>query len=147
MSLKTILKEFEYQYIVTELLLMKNLKYDTNLTYNSLLYLNLIAYTPNCTVSHISELLQVAKSSVTLKVKELENLNLIEKKQNENDNRIYYLSLSQKGKELYENYDKSFLKTVEEIENNFSKEDIEKFSMIFNTFIHNYRNSIENNKK
>ena len=42
-----------------------------NLSYNSIMYLDIIAYQDNCTVSSIAETLGISKPAVTKKVNEL----------------------------------------------------------------------------
>lgn len=50
----------------------------SDITYNSILYLDLIAYTPDCTPSKLAEILNVSKSAVTSKSAEMIRQGLIE---------------------------------------------------------------------
>ena len=143
MNLKNAIKKFEVQYTINELRLMNSLISNNKITYNSLLYLDLIKNTENCTVSYLSELLIVAKSSVTLKVKELEKLGLITKKQSEKDKRILYLSVTDSTLEIYDSYYGAVYKFIDEIETTYSETDIQNFCKILGLFTHHYSKEID----
>ena len=130
MGLREMLDKFYYDIAISELRLMNSKKLDDKITYNSLLYLDLIAYTENCTVSYLAETLNIAKSAVTLKVKELEKLGVVEKTQSKQDKRTFYLSLTPKSAQIYEFYDSAFYGAISEIEHTYCSEDIEKFCEI-----------------
>ena len=87
MDLKKACDQFYLDLIINELRLMNSTNTSNNITYNSLLYLDIIGYKKNCTVSYIADVLNVAKSAVTLKVKELEKMGLVKKTQSEEDKR------------------------------------------------------------
>ena len=68
----------------------------SDITYNSILYLDLIAYTPDCTPSKLAEILNVSKSAVTSKSAEMIRQGLIESVKSETDKRVHYLKLTPK---------------------------------------------------
>lgn len=70
---------------VSELQLANSDTYQS-VTYNSLLYLDLIAYTPDCTAGYLAETLHVAPSAITSKVRELERLGLVTRTRSEREN-------------------------------------------------------------
>ena len=72
MELRKALDTFYYSTALCDLRLMNKQFVDENITYNSLLYIELI-YTMNgtCTASKLAELLHVSKPGVTLKLNEL----------------------------------------------------------------------------
>ena len=104
------------------------------ITYNSLLYFDLILITEKCTISYIAESLNIAKSSVTLKVKELEKFGLVLKEQSVTDKRIFYLRLTEKAKQLSTKYNNGIIKAINEIEKKYSKEEIKTFIDILKVF-------------
>lgn len=147
MDLRCNIIKFYQDYILNELKLMNNSKFDNKITYNSLLYLDLIDSTENCTVSYIANVLHIAKSSVTLKVKELERLGLVEKKQSKQDKRTYYLSTTHKAKDLFKVYDLSLDHAVSEIEKHYSEEDIQKFNEIILILTRHFKLTVDEELK
>ena len=72
MKLRKALNTFYYSTALCDLRLMNKQIVDENITYNSLLYMDII-YTMNgtCTVSKLAEMLHVSKPGVTAKINEL----------------------------------------------------------------------------
>ena len=59
MLLKDTLNHFFYTMSVNELQLMNEKFKNLNITYNSLLYLDLIAQTPKCTITQLAQTLHI----------------------------------------------------------------------------------------
>lgn len=74
----------------------------------------------------------LVKSAVTLKIKELEKLGLVVKKQSEEDKRVYYLRVNEKFLEEYKSYERVLYAALEEIQDNYSKKDIENLRYVRN---------------
>ncbi len=79
---------------------------------NDYYYLTTIYYMNQPNFSQVAEVLNLTKPAISALVRKLIQLGLIEKKQSEEDKRIFYLSVTQKGKsiidgdeELYKNFD------------------------------------------
>ena len=71
MELQKALDTFYYSTALCDLRLMNKQFVDKNITYNSLLYLELIfSMEGKCTASKIAELLYISKPAVTLKINE-----------------------------------------------------------------------------
>ena len=77
-----------------ELQVMNGNDYYNGLSYNSILYINVMEQMKECTVSKIADALKITKSAVTLKINELVKQGVVIKKQSEKDKRVYYLELS-----------------------------------------------------
>lgn len=132
MDLKKMVDRFYLDMVINELQLA-NYNHCQQVSYNSILYLDIIAYKENCTVSYIADVLHVAKSAVTLKIKELERLGLVVKKQSEEDKRVYYLYVNEKLLEEYKSYDRVLYAALEEIQDTYSKKDIENLCNMLET--------------
>lgn len=110
---------------------IQNYDYSSNkLTYNSILYLDIIdAHPGEYTASNIADMLHVARPSVTQKLNELEKMGYITKKRSKTDKRIYYLYVSKNAfsdvtMRTYANAeDKAFRKLADQ----YSNEEIDKF--------------------
>ena len=143
MDVIKITNKFCNEYVLNELRLMSSDKFDCKITYNSLLYLELINCMENCTVSYIADSLKIARSSVTLKVNELEQLGLVTKKQSESDKRVFYLSVTDLADAIFEIDNKAFIKATREIESRFSKKEIENYTEILLIFIKHFKGAID----
>lgn len=100
------------------------------LTYNSMLYLDIIyAHQGEYTASKIADMLHVARPSVTQKINELEKMGYITKKQSKVDKRVYYLYVDECN--LPKEYTEMDIKVENEILKRFSErysqEEINKF--------------------
>lgn len=96
---------FYYAMSLKELRMMKDDGLCGGLTYNSLLYLNVVACTPQCTVSKLAARLQLTKPAVTIKVGELVRQGYLTKTQSDTDRRVHYLALSGDAAALFARYD------------------------------------------
>lgn len=132
MSLRAKMDRYYLDMVIHELRLANNHSYQS-ITHNSLLYLDIIAYKENCTVSYIASVLHVAKSAVTLKVKELERLGFVYKTQSEKDKRVFYLHVNQTLVDEYKAYNQVLYAALDEIERSYSKQDIENFCSMLDT--------------
>lgn len=126
------INHFYFETSIQELRLMHQERILPGISYNSLLYLDVISYKPNCTISTLADLLGLTKSAITLKVNELVKQGFLTKSQSQSDKRVYYLSLSKEAKEVYEHYDYMLDKAYRLVRQNYSEEDIRKFSEMLN---------------
>ena len=106
---------------------------DENITYNSLLYLELIyAMDGRLTASKIAEMLCVSKPAVTLKINELIRQGLVVKTPDPKDRRQNLLSINEEAVPNYKIYKKQDSLAVKKIAEMFSEEEIEKFCQMLN---------------
>ena len=108
MSIVEEINEFYYRMAIYELEMMNGTDYYHGLSYNSLLYLNIIDQMEACTVSKIAEILHITKSAVTVKVNELVKQGLVVKEQSTEDKRVFYLRLNEDMDKIMKNYDHIF---------------------------------------
>ena len=128
MDLKKELDRFYYSTALCDLRLMNEDFVDKNISYKSLLYLEII-YSLNgeCTASRLAELLHVSKPAVTLKVNELIKQGFVTKKQDETDKRKWYLSVNENDVPKYKFYRAQDDLVIQLLKERFEKEDIDKF--------------------
>lgn len=138
--MEKVIKKFYFEMATYELNKMHSGLTYGNLTYNSLLYLDVIMSNPNCTVSYLADKLKVNKSAITVKVKELINQGLIIKTQSKEDKRVFYLTITEALKEEYKFCDKIIDKAITQAKNNFKKEDIDTFCKVLDYFSEYLRN-------
>ena len=128
MNLRKALDSFYYSTALCDLRLMNKQFIDETITYNSLLYIELI-YTMNgtCTASKLAELLNVSKPGVTLKLNELLKQGLITKTPDPNDKRKNYLTVNEEAIPQYKVFRRQDSEAVERITKHFTAEEISKF--------------------
>lgn len=128
MELRKSLDTFYYSSALCDLRLMNKQFVDENITYNSLLYIELI-YTMNgtCTASKLAELLHVSKPGVTLKLNELMRQGLITKTPDPHDKRKNYLSVNDDAIPQYKVFRRQDSEAIQRITERFTPEEIGKF--------------------
>ncbi len=106
-----------------------------DLTYNDIMYLDIISAHPGkYTSSNIADMLFVSRPAVTQKINELERKGYIYKKQNKTDKRAYFLFINTDGehKDYYDYIDKIDELVFEKLKKEYSKEEIDVFFEISN---------------
>ena len=141
MELRKKVDRFYYDMAVSQMQLA-NMEYHHQVSYHSILYLDLIAYTKDCTVSKLSKLLHVAPSAATLKVKELQRLGLVEKIQSQEDKRVYYLYVNERLKKEYEAYDRVLYGALDEIEATFSQQEVQTLCKMLDTINRHFKQEL-----
>ncbi len=132
--MKKVISKFFYDMTLSELQRMKKSALFGRLSYNSLLYLDLIDMTPHCTVSRLAALLQVTKSAVTIKVGEMQKLGLVDKIRSQDDKRVFYLRIKPEIEAEYRTYNRALMRGVKAVEKKYAKKDIDLFCAIFSDF-------------
>lgn len=128
MKLRKALDTFYYSTALCDLRLMNRQFVDETITYNSLLYLELIfSMNGTCTASQIADLLHVSRPAVTLKINELIRQGLVTKSADPNDRRKNYLSVNEEAIPKYKVYRRQDATAIKRITEKYTEEDIKKF--------------------
>lgn len=128
MKLRKALDTFYYSTALCDLRLMNRQFVDETITYNSLLYLELIfSMNGTCTASQIADLLHVSRPAVTLKINELIRQGLVTKSADPNDRRKNYLSVNEEAIPKYKVYRRQDASAIKRITEKYTEEDIKKF--------------------
>jgi DNA-binding MarR family transcriptional regulator len=133
MDLKKSFTRHYYARTLMELRMMNRVNVNEKITFNSVLYMDLIAFTENCTVSKLAELLHVSKSSITIKVNELVEQGYIIKTRSETDGRVHFLSISPEASEPYDEEERQFDVMIRMLREKYSEEELKRFSEMLNT--------------
>ena len=80
-----------------------------------------------CTSTELSEVFDVKKSAITAIVNRLTEKELIKRTRDESDRRVIYLTLTDKGKVLFEKTEEKIHKLVESIITSFDEKEIVSF--------------------
>lgn len=132
MELKKTIRMFFHDMAIQELKIQNAEQVGTKLTYNSMLYLDVISARPGVyTASKIADMLQKARPSVTQKLNYLEEQGYIEKKQSDTDKRTYYLYTTQKAIPLEAELVRMEEDTEKRFLEKYSNSEIERFLEMF----------------
>ncbi|WP_449537516.1 MarR family winged helix-turn-helix transcriptional regulator [Ferdinandcohnia sp. Marseille-Q9671] len=96
----------------------------TNDQHYTLRYINKVG---SCTSTQLAEVFEVKKSAITAIINRLWEKGLIQRTRDENDRRLVYLTLSDKGNELFAKTEERVHTLVESIIGQFSEEEIVQF--------------------
>lgn len=121
MTITDKMNSFYYHMSLYELQMMNGSDYFNGLSYNSLLYINVIEQLEDCTVSKLAQALHITKSAVTIKINELVRQKLVLKEQSSMDKRVYYLRLSPEIANIMGLYDEIFQKVESISEQNIQR--------------------------
>ncbi len=151
-KLTDVLTKFYHDLSISELRLQNSLQGQSKLTYNDILYLDIIrAYPGKYTSTQIADMLCVSRPSVTKKIKELIKKGYVTREQSQNDKRIYYLFVSDDSSANF--YAKALEhKLSESLNEKYSEKDLETLcetlSLISRIFLEEtYTNTTENKLK
>lgn len=128
MNLRKEISKYYYSSALCDLKLMNENIIEGGITYNSLLYLELIfCMDGKCTPSSLAKLLHVSKPAVTSKINELLSQGLVTKKADPNDGRRCFISVNEDVMPKYKVYRKQDQTAAKRLEESYSSEEIEKF--------------------
>ncbi|MDO5602370.1 MAG: MarR family transcriptional regulator [Oscillospiraceae bacterium] len=136
MDLRDSLNRYYYDMTVGDLIQL-NRTGGGELSYNSMMYLDVISYQQmqgGCTASTLAATLHITKPAATMKVNELVKTGLVVKTRSEKDRRVIYLTVSPVVAEALRAYDRPFERAAQAVEKQFTKEEIEVFCHILDAF-------------
>ena len=129
MNLRDSLNAFYYSNALCDLQLMNRQFSHPAITYNSLLYLEIIySMQGKCTASKLADLLCISRPGVTKKINELIDQGLIVKTPDPKDGRKYFLYVNEDMAPHYRIYRQQDDLAVKIITEKYSEEDVEKFT-------------------
>ncbi|MBI0577625.1 MarR family transcriptional regulator [Neobacillus cucumis] len=80
-----------------------------------------------CTSSELAEVFEVKKSAITAIINRMWEKGLIQRTRDENDRRVVYLTLTEKGIDLFEQTEDRIYKLVESLITQFDETEIKQF--------------------
>ncbi len=124
--------KFYHDLSISELKLQHRLQDNSKLTYNDILYLDIIlAHSGEYTSTQIADMLQVSRPSVTKKIKGLVKKGYVTRKQSDNDKRVHYLYINES---VYFEYSGEKLgnEIIKKIDGKYSNDDIHNLCELLN---------------
>ena len=105
-----------------------NSKRSGDLTYRDLMYINLIMFMDDCTVTKLAKLMNLSKPAVTMRVNRLIEQGLIIKQKSKNDERVNILMLSPETYTRFGDNDKRINHALVKICEEYPAEDVKTFA-------------------
>jgi DNA-binding MarR family transcriptional regulator len=124
------INHFYYRMSLHELQMMKGSDAFSGLSYNSLLYLNVIDVTPDCTVTKLADALSITRSAATLKVNDLVKQGVVVREQSQEDKRVNYIRLSPEMSRAMGLYDKLFGQIEAHLKGRYTPQELSLFEEI-----------------
>ena len=115
------------------------------LSYNSIMYLDVISYQQAlgvCTVTTLADTLHISRAAATIKVGELVKLGLVTKTRSEEDRRVSYLSVTGPAALALKAYDRPLERAARQVEAAYSQDEIDLFCAILDIFSKEYQKDL-----
>ena len=84
---------------------LKRAQNDLDVSYQDLLYMDIIYFHPETTVSYIADVLNIAGTAVTVRLNRMEKNGWIRRTRSESDRRQYIISLMGEAMRMYREYE------------------------------------------
>ena len=101
------------------------------LTSDQFRILRLISGQERCTSTYLAEAVAVGKSSITAIINRLDEAGLIQRTRDENDRRQVYLTMTERGKDVYETSQRQMHELISPYLFHFEDKEIEHFIVMF----------------
>lgn len=101
-------------------------------TIRQLYYIELINKNRGISISDLSRILSVKKSTVSVAINQLIDLEIVKKTQSETDKRFFYLELTPKGEDIIQKHMQVHKNTIKKISEILNPEEVDDFINIVN---------------
>lgn len=101
-------------------------------TLRQLYYIELINKNKDISISEISRILEVKKSTVSVAINQLIDMGIVIKTQSESDKRFYFLQLTPKGENIINKHMEIHKDTIKKILEILNAEEVDNFIKIIN---------------
>lgn len=122
MDLENEIDRFFVAKLISELRFVKRCSWDVS--YQSLLYLNLIRYCGGSTVGRLADILDIDKSTASRKVDALVRDGMVSKVRDGSDGRVHRLELTPEWSRMYDDDDVPYDRAVARMLSEFSEEEV-----------------------
>ena len=100
---------------------LKRAQNDLDVSYQDLLYMDIIYFHPETTVSYIADTLNIAGTAVTVRLNRMERNGWIKRTRSERDRRQYIISLTGEAMEMYREYEEEWASKVDALCRRYSE--------------------------
>ncbi len=119
---------FDMYHAISWMEYQTNVRHSGDMSYRDIMYINLIMFMDNCTVSKLAEMLNISKPAVTVRVNKLIEAGIVIKQKSKVDERVNILMISPKVYTMYADEDKRINHSLIKLCEDYSPEDVNKFT-------------------
>lgn len=116
---------------------LKRAQNDLDVSYQDLLYMDIIYFHPETTVSYISDVLNIAGTAVTVRLNRMEKNGWITRTRSESDHRQYIISLTGEAMEMYREYEGEWSARMDVLCEKYSKSKADELLDMLETLTRN----------
>ena len=98
-----------------------------DVSYQDLLYMDIIYFHPDTTVSYIAEALNIAGTAVTVRLNRMEKNGWITRTRSESDRRQYIISLTGEAMAMYREYEDEWSAKMDALCEKYSESKVDEF--------------------
>ncbi len=106
--------------------------HSADMTWRDIIYINLIMFMDDCTVSKLADMLNLSKPAVTIKINNLIQQGIVIKTKSTEDARVNILTIAPWVYTLYSKEDRRVNRALEELHKEYTTEDLKTFTEILN---------------
>lgn len=114
-----------------------NSRHSGDLSYRDILYINMIMFMDDCTVSKLAKIMNITKPAVTVRINHLIEEGVIIKQKSKSDKRVNILIVSPMIYSMYGSEDKTINHALNKIREEYTSEEIAKFVEMLDSLSHN----------
>lgn len=128
---------FDMYHAISWMEFQTNVNHSGDMSYRDIMYINLIMFMDNCTVSKLAKMLNISKPAVTVRVNQLIEKGIVIKKKSKTDERVNILMISPEVYTMYGDEDRRINHSLAKLCEDYSPEDIAKFSEMLSSLSKN----------
>lgn len=121
---------------------LKRAKNDLDVSYQDLLYMDIIYFHPETTVSYIADVLNIAGTAVTVRLNRMEKNGWITRIRSESDRRQYIISLTGEAMAFYREYEDEWSAKMDALCEKYSESKTDEFLEILETLTQDNRQQV-----
>ncbi len=114
-----------------------NVRHSGDMSYRDIMYINLIMFMDNCTVSKLADMLNISKPAVTVRVNQLIEKGIVIKQKSKLDERVNILMISPKVYTTYGDEDRRINHALAKLCEEYPPEDVDRFAEMLNSLSEN----------
>ena len=114
-----------------------NVRHSGDMSYRDIMYINLIMFMDNCTVSKLADMLNISKPAVTVRVNQLIDKGIVIKQKSKLDERVNILMISPKVYTTYGDEDRRINHALAKLCEEYPPEDVDRFAEMLNSLSEN----------
>ncbi len=128
---------FDLYHSISTMEFRMNSKTQGDVSYRDIMYLNMIMFMDECTVSKLADLMGITKPAVTVKINHLIEQGLVLKQKSKTDERVNMLMVAPKVYTMYSDEDRQINRALAKLCEDYPPDEVNKFSEMLESLAKN----------